>query len=54
MEKAITNKETYLRAIADGEKDDLPIPITREEMLLYEIALRGGGGGTGKDGKSAY
>lgn len=53
MDKAITNKETYLRAIADGEKDDLPIPITREEMLLYEIALRGGGG-SGRDGLSAY
>ena len=50
---AITRKETYLQAIASGDKSDLPSPITREEMLLYEIALRGGGG-TGKDGKSAY
>lgn len=54
MEKAITRKETYLSAIASGDKGDLPSPITREEMLLYEIASRGGGGGTGKDGKSAY
>lgn len=54
MEKPITRKETYLSAIASGDKGDLPSPITREEMLLYEIASRGGGGGTGKDGKSAY
>lgn len=53
MEKAITRKETYLQAIASGDKSDLPSPITREEMLLYEIALRGGGG-SGRDGKSAY
>ena len=53
MEKAITRKETYLSAIASGDKGDLPNPITREEMLLYEIALRGGGG-SGRDGKSAY
>ena len=44
MEKAITRKESYLQAIASGDKSDLPSPITREEMLLYEIALRGGGG----------
>lgn len=53
MEKAITRKETYLQAIASGDKSDLPAPITREEMLLYEIALRGGGG-SGRDGLSAY
>ena len=53
MEKAITNKETYLQAIASGDKSDLPTPITREEYLLYEIALRGGGG-SGRDGLSAY
>jgi len=53
MEKPITRKETYLQAIASGDKGDLPNPITREEMLLYEIALRGGGG-SGRDGKSAY
>lgn len=53
MEKTITRKETYLQAIASGDKSDLPSPITREEMLLYEIALRGGGG-SGRDGKSAY
>jgi len=53
MEKPITRKETYLSAIASGDKSDLPNPITREEMLLYEIALRGGGG-SGRDGKSAY
>jgi hypothetical protein len=53
MEKTITRKETYLSAIASGDKGDLPNPITREEMLLYEIALRGGGG-SGKDGLSAY
>lgn len=53
MEKAITRKETYLQAVASGDKSDLPIPITREEKLLYEIALRGGGG-SGRDGLSAY
>lgn len=53
MEKAITRKETYLQAVASGDKSDLPNPITREEKLLYEIALRGGGG-TGRDGLSAY
>lgn len=50
---AITRKETYLQAVASGDKSDLPIPITREEKLLYEIALRGGGG-SGRDGLSAY
>ena len=53
MEKAITRKETYLQAVASGDKSDLPNPITREEKLLYEIALRGGGG-SGRDGLSAY
>lgn len=50
---AITRKETYLQAVASGDKSDLPNPITREEKLLYEIALRGGGG-SGRDGLSAY
>lgn len=49
---AITRKETYLQAVASGDKSDLPTPITREEKLLYEIALRGGGGTI--DAETAY
>ena len=44
METAITRKETYLQTVASGDKSDLPNSITREEKLLYEIALRDGNG----------
>lgn len=37
--------EQYLNAIATGNADGLPLPITREELYLYFIAKNGGGGG---------
>lgn len=52
---SITRKEMYLSAIAEGKSVDLE-PITREEVLLKQIAdnLVGGsnGGGTGDSGGS--
>ena len=46
-EKCICRRETFLRAIANGDTSDLPEPICREEVLLTQIAERGiGSGGT--------
>ena len=41
--------EKYLNAIATGNADDLPDPITREETYLAFIAQNGGGSGGSKD-----
>lgn len=41
----ITREEKYLNAILSGDTSDLPTPITRVEMYLYDIAMNGGGGG---------
>lgn len=57
MEKAITRREQYLQAIASRHMELLPdTPLTREEVLLAEIAQKadGAGGKDGVDGKSAY
>lgn len=43
--KPITRKEQYLAKI-NGEDVAIPEPITRIEHYLYEIAQKGGGGGT--------
>ena len=42
----ITRQEIFLAA-ASGEGNEIPEPITREEMYLKKIAENGGGGGTG-------
>lgn len=42
--ESITRVEKYLDAIENGDKN-VPIPITRVEHYLYEIAQSGGGGG---------
>lgn len=42
----ITRQEMFLAA-ASGEGNEIPEPITREEMYLKKIAENGGGGGTG-------
>ena len=42
--ESITRVEKYLDAIENGDKN-VPIPITRVEHYLYEIAQNGGGGG---------
>lgn len=42
--KPITRREQYLAKIA-GQDVEVPDPITREEMLLKQIADGGGGGG---------
>lgn len=44
--KALTRKEIFLAKIA-GEDIDIE-PLTREEVLLNQIAERGGGGGGSK------
>lgn len=44
----ITRKEKYLANIA-GQDIELPIPQSREEHYLNEIAKNGGGGGGGVD-----
>lgn len=49
----ITRKEKYLAAIV-GQAVELPEPITREEMFLAEIAMNGGGGGTGNPNAVLY
>lgn len=57
MEKTLTRREQYLQAIASRRSELLPdTPLTREEILLEEIALKeeGAGGKDGLDGKSAY
>lgn len=50
----ITRKEKFLNSILTGDTSNLPEPITREETYLKDIALHGGGGTPGADGKSAY
>lgn len=39
-----TREEIYLAAIANGDKEGLPQPVTRKEVLLNTIAQNGGGG----------
>lgn len=53
--KPLNTEEKYLYAIANGKPDGLK-PSTRKEAYLKQIAEfhKQGGGGTGKDGKSAY
>lgn len=43
----ITRREAYLAYIAGTYSGDLPAPVTREEQLLYEIAVNGGGSSSG-------
>lgn len=44
--KPINRKEKFLDAILTGNTEDLPVPITREETYLDEIAKKPGGGGS--------
>lgn len=44
--KPINRKEKFLNAILTGNTEGLPVPITREETYLDEIAKKSGGGGT--------
>lgn len=41
----LNRHEKYLNAIRTGDTTNLPQPINREEMYLYDIAMNGGGGG---------
>lgn len=46
----ITREEKYLAYLTGDYKADIPKPITRQERYLYELCLKGMGGGTGEQG----